>query len=247
MNALASQAVLETKLFFRRKDTMFWTFIFPMFFMALFGLIYGNTNWPGMSIRSVDYLLPGIVVMGAMVTGIMHTAIAFVSEREKGVYRRLALTPLKRQSLIGGQMLHNYAIIIIQTALIVAIGVFAFSINITGNMLLFWLVLTAGGLCFMSIGFAITGLVKTARSATPITQIPYFLLMFLGGIFYPVSMLPKALQYVANALPSTHMNDALRMVFFQGAGLGDIWKDLLVMAGWLVACLVISVKFFKWE
>lgn len=247
MNALVSQAFLETKLFFRRKDTMFWTFLFPMFFMALFGLIYSISSWPGMNIRSVDYLLPGIVVMGVMVTGLMHTAIAFVGEREKGVYRRLALTPLSRQSLIGGQMLHNYGIILIQTALLMIIGIMGFKVHVTGNMLLFWLVLTAGAICFMSIGFAITGLVKTSRSATPITQIPYFLLMFLGGIFFPTAMMPKALQFVANILPSTHMNGALRMILFQGAGLGDIWKDLLVMAAWIVACLVISVEFFKWE
>jgi ABC-2 type transport system permease protein len=48
-------------------------------------------------------------------------------------------------------------------------------------------------------------------------------------------------------LPSTHMNDALRVVLYQGAGLGDIWQHLLVLLGWTVACLVISIKFFRWE
>lgn len=247
MTMVMSQAVLETRLFFRRKDTMFWTFIFPVFFMGLFGLIYGGSNWPGMGIRSVDYLLPGIVVMGVMVTGIMYTAVAFVTEREKGIYRRLALTPLSRQSLIGGQSAHNYGIIIVQTLLLVAIGIIGFNIQITGNVPLACLVLMVGAVCFMSIGFALTGLVKTARSATPITQIPYFFFMFLGGIFYPNSMLPKFLGYVANVLPSTHMNDALRLVFYEGAGIGDIWQHLLVLVGWTVACFIISIKFFRWE
>jgi ABC-2 type transport system permease protein len=247
MTTLVNQAVLETRLFFRRKDTIFWTFAFPIFFMVLFGLIYGDTNWAGMDIRSVDYLLPGIVVMGVMVTGIMHTANGFVADRERGIYRRLALTPLSRQTLIGGQMLHNYFLIIIQTLLLVAIGVMAFNIRITGNLFLFWLVLSLGAVCFMTIGFSLTGLVKNVRSATPVNQMTYFVFMFLGGVFFPNSMLPKALNSVANVLPSTHMNDALRLVFYQGAGLGDIWQHLLVLAGWTVACFMLSVRFFRWE
>ena len=217
-------------------------------FMVLFGLIYGDTKWTGMNMRSVDFLLPGIIVMGAMVTGIMRTSVAFVGEREKGIYRRLALTPLKRQTLIGSQLLQHYIVIILQTVLLIAVGVTAFKINISGNMLLFWLVLSIGALCFMSIGFALTGLIKTARSATPVNQMAYFTLMFLGGIFFPNSMLPKASwQHFANALPSTQMSDALRGVFYQGAGFGDIWQNLLIMAAWILACLAISIKFFRWE
>ncbi len=247
MNTLVNQAVLETKLFFRNKSTLIWTFVFPIFFMVLFGLIYGDTKWQGMDIRSVDYLLPGIIVMGVMVTGIMHTVMSFVSEREKGVYRRLALTPLKRQTIIGGQMLHNYSIILIQTLALVVIGVVYFHAKFTGNMFLFWLVLTVGSVSFMSIGFSLTGLAKNYKSAMPINQIAYFLLMFLGGVFFPTSMLPKFLGNVAGILPSTQMNDAMRMVLYQNAGIGDIWQKLLVLASWSVLFFFISVKTFRWE
>jgi ABC-2 type transport system permease protein len=247
VSALVNQTVLETKLFFRSKSSLIWTMAFPVFFMVLFGLIYGDTNWTGMDMRSVDYLLPGIIVMGVMVTGIMHTVMSFVSEREKGVYRRLVLTPLKRQTIIGGQMLHNYSIIIIQTLLLLGIAVAMFNVKITGNMFLFWLVLTVGSASFMSIGFALTSLARTYKSAMPINQIFYFILMFLGGVFFPNSMLPKFLSPIANALPSSHMNDALRAIFYQGAGFGDIWQHLLVLVAWSVVCLIISIKFFRWE
>ena len=68
----------------------------------------------------------------------------------------------------------------------------------------------------MSIGFALTGLIKTLRSATPIIQITYFALMFLGGIFFPNSLLPKWLGNAASILPSTQMGDALRAVVYNG-------------------------------
>jgi ABC-2 type transport system permease protein len=134
MAMLLKQTFIETKLFFRRRSELLWTMAFPIMFMVLFGLIYGNTAWNGMNVRAVDFLLPGIIVMGAMVTGIMRTSVGFVGEREKGIYRRLALTPIKRQTLIGSQLLQHYIVIIIQTILLITIGVSAFNIHITGNM-----------------------------------------------------------------------------------------------------------------
>jgi ABC-2 type transport system permease protein len=200
-----------------------------------------------MSIRSIDYLLPGIIVMGAMVTGIMRTATGFVQEREQGIYRRLALTPLTRTTLIGSQLLQHYLVIIVQTLLLVAIGGVAFKTHLNGNTALFWLTLSVGALCFMSIGFALTGLIKTLRSATPIIQISYFALMFLGGIFFPNSLLPKWLGNAAGILPSTQMGDALRAVVYNGAGIGDIWQKLAIMGAWIAVCMVISIRFFRWE
>jgi len=238
---------MQMRLFLRRKDELFWTLAFPVLFILLFGAIYGNSKWEGMSIRSIDYLLPGIIVMGAMVTGIMRTATAFVQEREQGIYRRLALTPLTRTTLIGSQLLQHYLVIIVQTLLLVAIGGVAFKTHLTGNTALFWLTLSVGALCFMSIGFALTGLIKTLRSATPIIQITYFALMFLGGIFFPNSLLPKWLGNAAGILPSTQMGDALRAVVYNGAGIGDIWQKLVIMGAWIAVCMVISIRFFRWE
>ena len=247
MNTLIRQTRMQMRLFLRRKDELFWTLAFPVLFILLFGAIYGNSKWEGMSIRSIDYLLPGIIVMGAMVTGIMRTATGFVQEREQGIYRRLALTPLKRTTLIGSQLLQHYLVIIVQTLLLVAIGGAAFKTHLTGNTALFWLTLSVGALCFMSIGFALTGLIKTLRSATPIIQITYFALMFLGGIFFPNSLLPKWLGNAASILPSTQLGDALRAVVYNGAVIGDIWQKLAIMGAWIAVCMVVSIRFFRWE
>ena len=249
MNTLINQTRMQMRLFLRRKDELFWTLAFPVLFILLFGAIYGNTKWTGsgIDIRAIDYLLPGIIVMAAMVTGIMRTATGLVQEREAGVYRRLALTPLKRTTLIGSQLLQHYIVIVVQTLLLVAISGAAFKTHLPGNTGLFWLTLSVGALCFMSIGFALTGLIKTLRSATPIIQIVYFSMMFLGGIFFPNSMLPTWLGNAAKVLPSTQLGDALRVVVYNSGGISDIWLKLLIMAGWIAACLIISIRFFRWE
>jgi len=247
LGILWRQIVLETRLFIRRKDDLFWTIAFPVFFMILYGLIYGDTFWQDYGIRAIDYTIPGIMVMALMVTGIMATASGFAEEREKGLYRRLALTPLKRHTLLAGQIIHRYFVIMVQILLLLLIGILAFKIKINGNYFWLWLVMTIGGLCFLSVGFALTGLIRSARSATPICMTVYFLLMFLGGLFFPVNVMPEFLKHIANALPATNLNDILRMVMLQGATLADVWQELLIVGGWTAGCLILAVKFFRWE
>lgn len=247
MKMLAQQSKLEIKLFFRRKDDLFWTLAFPVFFIVLFGLIYGDTAWDDFGLRAIDYLLPGIIVMALMTTGIMATTNGFVEERDKGIYRRLSLTPLKRHMIVGGQLVQRYLLILAQTAVLIVVGILAFQVQITGNLFLFWLVLTLGALCFLGIGFALTVLIRSARSATAITMIVFFLLLFLGGIFFPVEIGPDFLGVISSGLPSTHLNDAMRAVIITGEGLGAIWNNLLVLGAWTAASLAAAVRFFRWE
>ena len=247
MKTLFGQIAIETKLFVRRKDDLFWTLAFPAFFMAMYGFIYGDQMWADYGMRAIDYLAPGMVVMALMVTGIMANASGFAEEREKGIYRRLSLTPLKRSTLIGGQILHRYLVILVQTVLLMLIGILAFEVKVVGNYFLFWLVLTVGAICFLTVGFALTGLIRSARSATPISMSAFFVLMFLGGIFIPVTIMPGFLKYVTNVLPSTHLSDALRLVMINGAGIDEIWKPLLVAIGWTIGCLALTIRFFRWQ
>jgi ABC-2 type transport system permease protein len=247
MRMLFGQIAIETKLFIRRKDDLFWTLAFPMFFMVLYGIIYRNEMWADYGMRAIDFLLPGVLVMALMVTGIMATASGFAEERGKGIYRRLSLTPLKRSTLIIGQIIHRYLVILAQVILLLLVGILAFKIKIAGNYLLFWLILTFGALCLIRIGFSLTGLIRSARSTTPISMSVFFLLLFLGGIFIPINILPDFLQYVTNVLPTTHLSDALRSVIINGSGISEIWKNLVIVGGWTIGCLALAIKFFKWE
>ncbi len=245
MKVLIRQTMLETKLFLRRRDDLFWTLAFPVFFIVLFGFIYGDTEWD--NIRAIDHLLPGIVVMALMITAIMSSATGFAEEREKGIYRRLSVTPLKKHTILGAQIINRYLIILVQTIILLLIGILAFNINIVGNYATFWLILTLGSLCFLTIGFSLTGLMHTAKSATPIAMIVFFFLLFLGGVFFPVDIMPKGLAYISNVLPSTHLNNALRIVAVEGKSIGDVWLELVAVGGWMIVSLVLSIRFFRWE
>jgi ABC-2 type transport system permease protein len=245
MNTLASQMKLEFKLFLREKEALFWTLAFPVFMIILFGLIWKEETWDGMP--TIGYILPGIIVMAMMTTCIVSTATGVVEEREKGIFRRLSLTPLKRQTLIGGQIINRYLTVLVQTALLIAIGIAFFGAAIDGNLLLFWAVLTLGAISFLALGFALAALIKNEKSAHPLSMIVFFTLMFLGGCFFPLEQMPEFVRPVCEALPSLHLNDALRMIAIEKAGASDIWREIPVLLGWLGGCSVLAVKFFRWE
>jgi ABC-2 type transport system permease protein len=110
MKILLGQIKLESKLFLREKEALFWTLLFPVFMIVVFGLIWKDETWGRIS--AINYLLPGIMVMAVMVTCLLNTAMGVVEDREKGIFRRLSLTPLKKQTLIGGQIVNRYLIVL---------------------------------------------------------------------------------------------------------------------------------------
>lgn len=245
MKALAGQIKLETKLFLRDKGELFWALAFPVFMMVLFGLIYRGETWDGMP--PINYILPGIVTMAVMVTCIMNTTMGVVSDRGKGIFRRLSLTPLKRQTLIGGQIVTRYLVILAQALILIAIGVIFFKVTIGGNYFLFWGALTIGALSFLALAFALTTFIKNEKSATPVAMTFFFILMFLGGCLFPIDIMPDFVHHIYRVLPSAHLNEALRMIALDEVGFSEVWPEFLKLGGWLIVLSAVSVKFFKWE
>lgn len=245
MTTLMKQITLETKLFLRGKQALFFTLAFPAIMILIFGSVFSNQTWSG--VPAVNYLLPGIIVMALMMACMSNNAVKITSERDKGVYRRLAVTPLKRQILLMGDVFVRYLVAVASSILLIAIGVIVFNANITGNYLLFWFVFTIGVLVFISLGFVISTLVKNTNSAQALSMGVLFPFMFLGACFWPLDEMPTFLRPICEALPTLHLNNALRLIAVQGLGFGAIWPDLLVLFGWLIVCSIVAVKFFKWE
>lgn len=245
MTTLVGQIKLETKLFLRGRQNLFLTLAFPAIMILIFGSVFSGQSWSG--IPAIDYLLPGIIVMALMMACMSNNAVKITNEREKGIYRRLSLTPLKRQALLIGNIFVRYLIVLASTILLIALGISVFKANIGGNYLLFWFVLTFGALVFIAIGFVLTSLVKNTNSAMTLGMAVLFPFMFLGGCFWPLDIMPAFLRPICEALPTLHLNNALRMIVVQGAGFSEIWQEFPVMLGWLIGCSTLAVKFFKWE
>lgn len=199
------------------------------------------------SLRTVDFLLPGILAMALMQLGVMATAPPLVQLREQQILRRLGATPLSRSMLLAAQVCLRLTIGLTQTVLLILVGSLLFHVHIIGN----WIVLAGfvvlGALMFVSLGYLMSGLAKTQDSIMGLSQLINFPMMFLSGLFFPVDMMPSWIKPVINAMPLTYLADGLRQIMVGAIPLHSLQIDLIVLVAWLVVCAVLAVRFFRWE
>jgi ABC-2 type transport system permease protein len=198
------------------------------------------------SISAVAYLIPSILAMALMQLGIF-AAIPLVQQREKGILKRIGATPLARWKLVGSNVLLRLMVAIVDAVLILGIGYVVFNVHIVGNLLAVTGIVLLGSASFLAIGFALASFLKTEEQAQGVVQVVQLPMMFLSGIFFSFDFLPGVLQTVARFLPLTYLGDALRQVMVNGTQVAPLGVDLAILAGWLVVCLGIAARSFRWE
>ncbi|MCL5264271.1 MAG: ABC transporter permease [Chloroflexi bacterium] len=197
-------------------------------------------------IRTIDFLVPGILGMTIMQLG-LFAAIPLVSLREKKVLRRLSATPLKRSSLVVSQIIFRLLLGVIQTFIIIFVGRLVFGVQVEGNWAYLLVAVVVGAMSFLSIGFVAASFAKNEQTAEPMIQVVSMPMMFLSGVFFPIEMMPDFIQPLIKVLPLTYLNDALRQIVNQGHSIESVATDLAILGAWLVAGLAVSFKTFRWE
>jgi ABC-2 type transport system permease protein len=199
------------------------------------------------NLSSISYLAPGIMAMALMQLGLFATVAPLVTLRQEQVLRRLGATPLPRSQLLVSQVLFRLTIGLIQCAIILAVSITFFNVQIVGNPVLLAGIIVLGAVMFISLGYMIAALARTVESANGISQAINFPMMFLSGIFFPLAFLPVFLTPVVRALPLTYLGDAFRQVAVGSVPQFPLMVDVLVLAGWTVVCAALAARFFKWE
>lgn len=198
-------------------------------------------------VRYIDFLLPGIVAMAVMQMAVFSVAFVFADYKEKGILKRLLATPLKPYQFVAANVVVRLTIAIIQTAILIAIGMILLKIHIFGSYAVILLVSILGGIMFLGLGFIISGIAKTVDSVPSLANLLVFPMLFLSGVFFPTESMPAWLQKVVEYLPLTHFADALRQVMADGVGLKDIANNLYWMLAWAVVLVGFAVYSFKFE
>lgn len=197
-------------------------------------------------LSAAAFFVPSILAMALMQLGVF-SAIPLVEQREKLILKRLGATPLPRWTLVASNIVVRLLIALVQTVLIVAIGMALFDVSIIGNLLLVLGFVVLGAMTFIAIGYVIASFARTEEAANGITSVVQFPMMFLSGIFFPIAFMPEFLQPIAALMPLTYLGDALRQVMVGGVPYAPLWVDALVLTGWLVVCFLISARWFRWE
>ncbi|GLH74644.1 transport permease protein [Geothrix limicola] len=200
--------------------------------------------------RSTNYasfLLPGLLGLNLVSMGLFSVGMVNVSYREKGKFRRLAVTPLPKWIFLLGQVLHRLTITVVQAAILILVGRLVFGIQNQGSFSHLLLIMTLGTGCFMAFGFALSGFAETSEGYAAISNLVFFPLMLLSGVYFTLDAAPAWLQHTVALLPLAPFLRALRAVFNDGAGLAGHGLGLAIVAAWGFAAFLLAVRRFRWS
>jgi len=199
--------------------------------------------------RSTNYasfLLPGLMGLNLVSMGLFSVGMINVSYREKGKFRRLAVTPLPKWIFLLGQVLHRLTVTVVQAAILLLVGRIVFDIQNQGSFLDLLLIMTLGTGCFMAFGFALSGFAETSEGYAAISNLVFFPLMMLSGVFFTLEAPPAWPKHAVAIMPLAPFIRALRAVFNDGNSLAGHGAGLAIVAAWGLAAFALAVRRFRW-
>ncbi len=240
MTALIAQTKMEIRLTMRRFEAVLITMIVPVVLLVFFGLI-GLA--PDDYARPIDFLLPSMLVLAVMSTGLVGLAIRTAYERSYGVLKRLGSTPLGRGNLLMAKINSVILVTIAQIAVLVGIATLGFGWRPEGSLLLAGIVLVIGTATFAGLGLLLAGVLRAETTLAAANSIYIFLLLF-GGIIWPADRLPGGIAIVGELLPSSAFATALREILADG---DTPVIPIVILSLWGIAGILIASRTFRWE
>jgi ABC-2 type transport system permease protein len=238
---------VQMKLYLREPAATFFTIVFAPMLLLLFGAIYGNKPEPFFGGRGmVDVSVPSYIALIIISVGFMGIPIATAASREAGVLRRFRMTPLNPAAYVLSNISSYYIMTAIGVAALVVVGKAVYGMKFQGNVFSAWAGFTLGSLAFFALGYLVAGIASTARIAQAVGMVAAFPMMFLSGSTIPLEVLPQSVRNVSRFIPLTHVVTLMR-----GLWVGESWAkhqtEVAVLGGVLVAGIILSARFFRWE
>ena len=197
------------------------------------------------SIKYINFLVPGVIALAIMQMGVFAIVFSLVTYREKGIMRRLLVTPLKSYDFISSIVITRVLVSFFQAVVIILIAFTLFHIKIYGNYGLLALFVLLGSIVFMALGFIVSSIAKNEDSAAPVANLIVLPMMFLGGIFFPLQSMPVWLQKYVTYLPVNYLSDSLRKVMNEGAPFSQLTRDFWGLIVWAIIFMVVAMITFR--
>jgi ABC-2 type transport system permease protein len=195
----------------------------------------------------MNFFVPGILAMALMTNGVIALSTTFVSYRERGILRRLKATPFPLWAFILSKVSVQLVVAMAQAAVLLGTGILLFDVSIAASYVSLVIMIALGALGFLSIGFAVSSFARDAETASGISNVIVFPMMFLGGVFFPVDNAPDWLQPLILVMPVAYLADAFREIVLEGATIFDVWISAAVMILTALLGMLIAVRFFRWD
>ena len=238
---------VEFKLFLREPVAAFFTLLFPLMLLFLFGGIYGNkaSSFFG-GFGMVDISVPSYTAMIIASSGLLGLSISISAYRETGVLRRLRATPLRPLTILGAQVIVLYSMTIAGMLILIVAGKAVYNLRFAGNPASLLAAFTLSAMSLFAMGFVVAGLAPTARVAQVVGMAIFYPMIFLSGATIPREVLPETMRQYSQVLPLAHAVNLLRGIWTGGAW-GDYVKEVVVLLALFFAGALISARTFRWE
>jgi ABC-2 type transport system permease protein len=245
------QVVYTNKAFVRNPASAFFTLVFPLMFLVIFSVIFGNNTIEvarGVTTSTATFYVPAIAAFSVITACYTNIAISLSFARDSGGLKRIRGSPLPTWAYMLARIVHAVLIAILLVAICAAFGAIFYHATLpTRTLPAFLLTLVVGAFSFSALGVAITSVIPNADASPAVVNASVLPLLFISNVFIPLQNPPAWLDFVSKVFPIRHFSDALVGSFFQLNGSGLYTNDLLIVAAWGLAGLLLAIRFFGWE
>src|SRR5204863_2762917 len=197
--------------------------------------------------RYIDFLVPGLLGMNLMGTGMWGIGFSVVNARLRKLLKRLIATPMRKSHYLLAQLLMRMAFLVLEVGILIAFAWIFFGVRVRGSMLLFALICFLGGWAFAGIGLLVASRARTLEAVSGLINFVMVPMWICSGVFFSYERFPDAAKPFIRALPLTALNDALRGVMNDGFTLAGVAPQIGVLVAWSVVGYVLGLKIFRWQ
>ena len=197
--------------------------------------------------RYIDFVIPGLLGMNLMGSGIWGIGFAIVDARKKKLLKRLIATPMPKPEYLASFLLSRLTMLFFEVVTLLGFGALIFGVPLRGSYLELAFICLVASLTFGAMGLLVASRARTVEGASGLMNLVMLPMWVFSGVFFSASNFPKTMQPFIQALPLTAVNNALRANMLQGAGLGHVAGELGIALAWLVVSFLLALKLFRWK
>ena len=197
--------------------------------------------------RYIDFLIPGLLGMNLMGTGMWGMGFTIANARMKKLLKRLIATPMRKSQYVMSQFLSRLLFLIVEVIVLVAFGWIVFGVRVNGSIALLALLCIVGGYAFSGLGLLTASRARTLEGVSGLMNLIMMPMWLCSGVFFSYERFPNSVKPFIRALPLTMLNDALRAVMNDAAPLTKVMPQLAFLALWGIVTFAIGLKIFRWQ
>ncbi len=197
--------------------------------------------------RYIDFVIPGLLGMNLLGSGIWGIGFGVVDSRAKKLLKRFMATPMSRSQYLLSFLLSRLVFLIVEVITLVGFGALVFDVPLRGSLIELGVICFVGALSFGAIGLLVAARAKTIEGVSGLMNLVMLPMWIFSGVFFSSANFPDSVQPIIKALPLTSVNDALRANMLEGTPLSALGLEMAIISGWLVVSFLLALKLFRWR